>query len=133
MAAKYIEPEELAKMVKNKSLVPGRDYVIVDVRDEDFAGGHIPNARNIPAHEFLDATLDYVPALENTPRVIFHCALSQVRGPKCAKRFASTLNELRAEKCALGKEQPVPEVYILRNGFEGWDQLYGNDKELVER
>ena len=69
-----------------------RDKVaVVDVRDEDFYGGHIKGSLNIPAGEFnedagVDNAIDQLPKAVNT--CVVHCMLSQVRGPRSAGRCA---------------------------------------------
>ena len=32
----YIEPSELAQIIKDTTQVPGEDYLVVDVRDDDY-------------------------------------------------------------------------------------------------
>ena len=58
---------------------PRKDFVVVDVRDEDFAGGNIKGAINQPSREFLMNVDGLVKKTKDIPLVIFHCALSQVR------------------------------------------------------
>ena len=65
--------------------------LVVDVRDYDYTGGHIKGAVNITADEFsqdedVDALVQKVRA-GGHERVVFHCMLSQQRGPFCAKRL----------------------------------------------
>ena len=38
----------------------------------------------------IDKLIERLP--EDTDTVVLHCQLSQVRGPKCARRFASSLS-----------------------------------------
>lgn len=59
--------------------VPKKDYVVVDVRDDDFVGGNIKGAINKPSREFLMNVDGLVKQTRDVPLVIFHCALSQVR------------------------------------------------------
>jgi hypothetical protein len=65
----------------------------LDVRDDDFIGGHIPNCRNEPSVTFLDTLDDLVRDIKDVPQVIFHCALSQSR---CVTHF---LYEPRVSDC----------------------------------
>ncbi|MCJ1225525.1 hypothetical protein MMC12_002174 [Toensbergia leucococca] len=60
---------------------------IVDVRDEDYVGGHISTSFHVPS-----SSLDYrIPEIVRTfaskEIVVFHCALSQQRGPSAALRY----------------------------------------------
>lgn len=58
---------------------PRKDFVVVDVRDDDYAGGNIKGAINEPSQEFLKNVDGLVRQTKDVPLVIFHCALSQVR------------------------------------------------------
>ncbi|KAI9024926.1 Rhodanese-like protein [Phycomyces nitens] len=123
----YIEPEDLKSIVKDPSLVPLKDYVIIDVRDLDYQGGHIPGAVNVPAHELMDKTNVLVDDYKDVPLVIFHCALSQVRGPKSARIYNETKNLLRPDS-----SQQSYKVKVLRGGFEGWHAKFKQDQSLLE-
>lgn len=65
--------------------------MVVDVRDDDYAGGHIAGCINFPRDNFDEkAEVDAFILQQIIPRaletVIVHCFLSQQRGPFCAKR-----------------------------------------------
>ncbi|KAJ3154825.1 hypothetical protein HDU86_004525 [Geranomyces michiganensis] len=120
----YIEPADLVALLSDPAQKPGSSYLIVDVRDDDFAHGNIKGACNIPAHELCqesDAAL--LERFRGVKKLVFHCALSQVRGPKCARRFADAQSKA-------GVEHPA-EVYILRGGFENW-QTSAERRAFVE-
>lgn len=70
--------QELSKIIKSNK-VPRKDYLVVDVRDSDFIGGHIVNCHNSPSTTFPDKLDDLVKDTNDVPQVIFHCALSQQR------------------------------------------------------
>ena len=60
---------------------------VIDVRDHDHVGGHIKSSTHIPS-----SSLDYrIPSIVRTMAgkeiVVFHCALSQQRGPTAALRY----------------------------------------------
>jgi rhodanese-related sulfurtransferase len=89
--------QDLSKIIKSDKR-PGKDYLVVDVRDDDFIGGHIPNCRNEPSTTFPDKLDDLVRDAKDVPQVIFHCALSQsrwvtarilydLRDSDCCKRY----------------------------------------------
>lgn len=66
---------------------PPSKIAIVDVRDDDHIGGHIKHSIHAPSN-----TLDYkipelVRKLKDKETVVFHCALSQQRGPSAALRY----------------------------------------------
>ena len=83
--------------------------------------GNIPNARNIPSHDFLENIQEYKDNLVHIPILVFHCALSQVRGPKCAQRYS-----------LLSGKENQQKIYVLRGGYSVWQGLYKNDSDLVE-
>ncbi|OQD68094.1 hypothetical protein PENPOL_c003G08890 [Penicillium polonicum] len=59
--------------------------------------------------------------------VVFHCALSQQRGPSAALRYA------RERESTLGAEEnQKQQVFVLEGGFVEWQQKYGNDTKLTE-
>ncbi|KAJ3383977.1 hypothetical protein HDU84_003253 [Entophlyctis sp. JEL0112] len=97
------------------------DYVVVDVRDGDFANGNIVGAVNIPAYNFVANPQAYADQLGKTKKVIFHCLMSQVRGPKCANAYQQTLSPDSSQ-----------EVYVLEGGFSAWGGSYGGDETLTE-
>ncbi|KAI9353870.1 hypothetical protein BDR26DRAFT_929085 [Obelidium mucronatum] len=68
-----LQREELASWLQDASLKPHVDYMIIDVRDADFANGARPD--------------EHKPLLSVPKRLVFHCLLSQVRGPKSANVY----------------------------------------------
>ena len=69
--------------------------------------------------------------LQDKKVVIFHCALSQQRGPSAALKYlrerGGLLKSLGADDVAAEQE-----VYVLDRGFVGWSQVYGDDERLTE-
>ena len=65
--------------MKDESKEPKRDFVVIDVRDDDYAGGNIKGSINYPSQEFLMNVDGLVKQVKEVPLVIFHCSLSQVR------------------------------------------------------
>ncbi|CRK40608.1 hypothetical protein BN1723_004857 [Verticillium longisporum] len=62
--------------------------------------------------------------------VVFHCALSQQRGPSAALKY------LRERDQMMRRENPAElanqTVYVLDLGFSGWQQTYGEDERLTD-
>ncbi|KAF2673134.1 Rhodanese-like protein [Microthyrium microscopicum] len=123
---------------------PGDESLaIIDVRDSDFIGGHIRGCQNVPA-----PSLDYrMPELLRTLRekkiVVFHCALSQQRGPTAALRYMRERERLGLDKKTEpkdegneegeNKESEVPQkVFVLEGGFQRWQEKYGEDERVTE-
>ncbi|KAJ8104774.1 hypothetical protein ONZ43_g7695 [Nemania bipapillata] len=108
---------------------------IVDVRDDDHIGGHIRGSLHFPSTS-LDATMPtLLRKLADKETVVFHCALSQQRGPGAALRY---LREKEAAGAATrgssaGEEaKKAQKVYVLDRGFVGWQEVYGPDERLTE-
>ena len=80
MPALYCRPEKASTCV-------------LDVRDADFAGGHIPGVLNIWSDEFAgDDSVDSIikqHAFTQYKMIVVTCFMSQQRGPFCARRYRS--------------------------------------------
>jgi rhodanese-related sulfurtransferase len=86
-------------------LINRRDAVVIDVRDAaDFASGHIPNARHIPAGD-VEKRLKELEKLKQRP-VIVSC--------RSGNRSAATT--------ALLRKNGFAEVFPLKGGILGWQQ-----------
>lgn len=96
---------------------------IVDVRDSDFIGGHIVNAINIPADKFELSLANLEEKIASKPKVVFHCMLSQQRGPTCAASYARALTN---------KGTINQEVYVLTGGFNEWARKYGTNTKYTQ-
>jgi len=125
MSVKYISRDDLSKIIKSDKR-PGTDYLVVDVRDDDFIGGHIPNCRNEPSTTFSEKLDDLVRDAKDVPQVIFHCALSQSRGPTATRQYKKRRNQLRED------DDTPQDVLILRGGFTDFQAKFKDDPELVE-
>jgi len=123
---KYINCHTLRNWFRKGS--PNGRFAVVDVRDDDYVGGHIRGCYHYGSHNFA-ATLPELQArlIENDINdVVFHCALSQVRGP------SATLKFLRANSESDDDRLKVLRVYVLKGGFTRWQQDYGEDAEVTE-
>jgi len=123
---KYISADELASLIKSPA-VPTKDYVIVDVRDDDWVGGNIVGAHNSPSHMFLSKVDELVEKTKDVPTVVFHCALSQQRGPKAARIYSEVRDALQAS----GADRPH-QVYVLRGGYQEFHDKFKDDPQLVQ-
>ncbi|OBZ68687.1 Arsenate reductase 2.2 [Grifola frondosa] len=123
---KYISADELAAIIKSDK-VPMKDYCVVDVRDDDWEGGNIKGAHNSPSGEFMLRVHELVDKTKRVPTVVFHCALSQVRGPKAARIYAETRDLLQAKG-----EDSEHDVLVLRGGFSDFQAKFKDDPQLVE-
>ncbi|CAE7116087.1 unnamed protein product [Rhizoctonia solani] len=124
---RYISPTELSELMKSEK-EPMKDYAVVDVRDDDFLGGNIVGCVRAPSSKYLTTVDDLVSKTKDIPKMIFHCALSQQRGPKAARVYAETRNN----RLNPG-ETPTQEIYVLRGGFTEFQSLFKDDPKLVEK
>ncbi|GAA5822045.1 hypothetical protein JCM10212_003718 [Sporobolomyces blumeae] len=103
----YLNHDQLVSLIKSRAQ-HGKDYQVVDVRDEDFRGGNIPGAIRAPSEARTDETVRaLVERLEAVPVVIFHCSLSQVRGPKNARIYADAV---AARRQAPSSSSQIPDA-----------------------
>ena len=123
----YITRETLSELLQ----APSESIAIIDVRDDDYVGGHIKGSKNVPS-----VTLDYripelVRTLKDKEKVIFHCALSQQRGPNAARKYMSERQRLLKNEIGSkeeGSEERSVEkasqqqVLILDGGFAKWQE-----------
>ncbi|KAF7717311.1 Rhodanese-like domain-containing protein [Penicillium ucsense] len=117
--------DALSALLRSKT--PADKLAIVDVRDSDHIGGHIKSSTWVPSSS-LDMRLpELLRILKDMDKVVFHCALSQQRGPSAALRYA------RERERTLGEEESKKqEIYILEGGFVQWQEKYGDDEQLTE-
>ncbi|KAJ5711465.1 hypothetical protein N7488_005621 [Penicillium malachiteum] len=100
---------------------------IIDVRDSDHVGGHIRSSTWVPSSSLDVRMPELIRTLKDTETVIFHCALSQQRGPSAALRYA------REREYALGAEESQKQdIRVLEGGFVQWQEKYGKDETLTE-
>ncbi|KAI9512377.1 Rhodanese-like domain-containing protein [Russula earlei] len=128
MSVRYISRDDLSEIIKSDKR-PGEDYLVVDVRDSDFVGGNIPNCRRSPSLTFSGDLDDLIRDTKDVPRVIFHCALSQARGPTAAQQYV----DRRAQPQHQQDNNTKQEVLVLQGGFVGFQRKFKDDPELVEK
>ena len=139
----YITREELKELL----LQPDEsrpNLAIIDVRDDDHVGGHIMSSTHVPSVTLDSRVPELVRTLRKKDKVVFHCALSQQRGPIAARRYLGERN--RVLKTDQEATEPVPdaggednaaiavdhgrvstytmhqEVYVLDGGFVKWQE-----------
>ncbi|KAF2864422.1 Rhodanese-like protein [Piedraia hortae CBS 480.64] len=128
-----ISREALAQLVRAKK--PG--LAIIDVRDSDYIGGHIVGCRNVPVNTHDYRIPELVRTLKDDDTVVFHCSLSQQRGPASALRYLRE-RDCMVENGKVGKRsdgadvRAAQKVYLLDGGFTKWQEIYGEDAELTE-
>ncbi|KAJ2208935.1 Cdc25 phosphatase Ibp1 [Coemansia sp. RSA 521] len=129
--ASFISAQELAQLVRDPTKTAGTDYLVVDVRDSDFAVGHIPGALNVPAHDMYAKAGSIIDTYSHVPLVVFHCMLSQQRGPKAARIYKETVDG-RLKVSAPNDPLFAQSVRVLDRGFGGWSRM-ANDRQAAHR
>ena len=92
---------------------------------------------NVPIRS-LDAMMPtLVRQLNDKKVVVFHCALSQQRGPTAALKYlrekGPLLSKNKIAPASTEDGEPVEQqVYVLDRGFVGWQEVYGEDERLTE-
>ncbi|KAM0248556.1 hypothetical protein ACHAQJ_009405 [Trichoderma viride] len=127
---KRVSAKTLSEKILEEREQAEPSFAVVDVRDVDYIGGHIKGSTNIPSNQ-LDALMPtLIRKLKDKKTVVFHCALSQQRGPFAALKYLRERDGLLA---SLGEEPSTEqEVYLLEQGFTGWQEVYGEDERLTE-
>lgn len=112
----YITRETLAPLVRFAH--PG--LAVIDVRDSDYIGGHILNCINLPVSSHDYRMPELVRTLRDKDTVVFHCALSQQRGPSSALRYLRERERLVGDE---GVDANGQRVYVLEGGFVKWQEV----------
>ncbi|KAM5369715.1 hypothetical protein ACJZ2D_008862 [Fusarium nematophilum] len=129
---KRLSAKSLSEKILEEASSTDQTYAIIDVRDDDYIGGHIKGATNIPAHT-LDAMMaTLVRRFKDKKTVVFHCALSQQRGPGAALKYLRERDGLLRMMGEEPKGDKGQDVFVLDRGFSGWQEVYGEDERLTE-
>ncbi|CAI4063822.1 hypothetical protein SUVZ_07G4310 [Saccharomyces uvarum] len=134
---KYLDPSELHRwMVEGHTTTLQEPFQVVDVRGSDYMGGHIRDGWNF-VYSRLKQDPGYLRELkrlllqkqqvatdgEGALNVVFHCMLSQQRGPSAAMLLLRSLDTAELPRCRL---------WVLRGGFSSWQAVYGDDGSVTE-
>ncbi|KAF2242964.1 Rhodanese-like protein [Trematosphaeria pertusa] len=136
----WITREELSSHMLGSDAAPQLpDHIaVIDVRDSDHIGGHIKGSTWVPSSELDYKTPELVRTLKDKEVVVFHCALSQQRGPSAALRYLREKRRLDPQSKTEGKgedakkDEKGQKVVVLTGGFTQWQEKYGADKRLTE-
>lgn len=129
---KYLDATQLFQWLKQGSASLGNPFRVIDVRGSDYIGGHIKGCWNYPykrlsqdetAMNELKTRLREPITGDEVMNVVFHCAQSQQRGPSAAMKFLRLLSD---------QELDHFKVWVLRDGFNHWQDVYGEDSTVTE-
>ncbi|KAK4833479.1 hypothetical protein QYF36_005666 [Acer negundo] len=105
----YITGSQLLSLKRRPNLA------IVDVRDDERSyDGHITGSLHYASGSFTDKISNLIQEVKGKDTLVFHCALSQVRGPTCARRLANYLDEVK-------EDTGIKNIFVLERGFNGWE------------
>lgn len=105
----YVTGAELVSMVRDPRVA------IIDVRDEErICDAHIAGSHHYASDGFAERLPEIAEATRGKETLVFHCALSQVRGPSCARMFSDYLSEAK-------EDSAVKSITVLERGFNGWE------------
>lgn len=105
---KRMSREELSALL----LSPDSSQVaVIDVRDDDYVGGHIKSSTHIPSSSLDHQVPNIVRTMAGKEIVVFHCALSQQRGPAAALRYVRE-RERKMKDGKMDKETGLPGIGI---------------------
>lgn len=111
-----ITPQNLIELLNNS--------IVIDVREDDFIGGNIINAINIPYTNFNFNNLNKI--LENIDKknIIVHCMYSSLRGPATYYKINKFLKD----------NNKSLELYLLKDGFYNFINfcIKNNNLEYIE-
>jgi rhodanese-related sulfurtransferase len=125
---KRIPNSTLSETLLSTPLTPTSSIAVVDVRDSDHVGGHIKGSIHAPTPTLDWKMPELVRQLRDKDTVVFHCALSQERGPKAALRYLRERERLfgapkgQGEGEAGGEEKAEQKVLVLDGGFVKWQE-----------
>ncbi|KAF3778713.1 Dual specificity phosphatase [Nymphaea thermarum] len=107
-ALSYISPAQLLAIQHLPKVA------VIDVRDEERKyDGHIAGSLHVASGSFSENLPSLLAQVKAKDTVVFHCALSQVRGPSCARKFARYLENVN-------DDINIKEIMILEGGFNRW-------------
>ncbi|XP_066360444.1 arsenate reductase 2.2-like [Miscanthus floridulus] len=105
----YVSATQLVSMASDARVA------IVDVRDEERGyDGHIAGSHHYASDTFAERMPELARATGAKETLVFHCALSKVRGPSCAQLFHDYLSEAK-------EDSGVKNIMVLERGFNGWE------------
>lgn len=129
---RFIKPAALRSWFDQGCLPTSGKFAVVDVRDSDYVGGHIKGGYHYPSNTIDEKLPELQQSLyENKIKdVVFHCMLSQARGPKSSLKFLRSLNDIE-DPLKIEFFQQV-NVWVLQGGFSKWQESYGEDSSVTE-
>ncbi|KXH68965.1 hypothetical protein CSAL01_06983 [Colletotrichum salicis] len=116
-----IEADEVMGLLEAQAAAgndTSRDFLLVDVRRNDFEGGTISTSINFPAQSLYQTRpiIHQLCKQAGIKRVVFYCGSSNGRGPRSANWLQDYFNEIG---------ETTVQAVILKGGIKGWVRRYG--------
>lgn len=127
----HISREDLSAQLSSGSMPAS--LAIIDVRDSDHIGGHIKGSTHVPSSQLDYRIPELVRTLKDKNVVVFHCALSQQRGPSAALRYMrersrlldlgeKVMGESTGDVAREKEKDQRQKVVVLDGGFVQWQE-----------
>ena len=135
-ALQRMQREQLSELLLSKD---ASKVAVIDVRGDDYIGGHIHTSQHVPSTTLDHKIPELVRTLAEKEIVLFHCALSQERGPRAARKYmeererkmkstgppeTGVKDERVTKASAVSSETKEQGVFVLDKGFVGWQEKY---------
>ncbi|KAL4892741.1 Rhodanese-like domain-containing protein [Aspergillus ambiguus] len=122
-AASITREEVLQWMREGKQA--GKDYVLVDLRRNDFEGGTIRGSLNLPAQSLYPSlpTVYSLLSAGGVKHILWYCGSSSGRGTRAANWFADFLED---------RNDSSIRSLVLQGGIKGWVGAGPEYQELME-
>ncbi|KAH8822461.1 S-adenosyl-L-methionine-dependent methyltransferase [Flagelloscypha sp. PMI_526] len=114
-----MQREDLRKKTERKAELR---LAIIDVRNLDYAGGHIKGSVQVVAQTFHNNLAGFHESFGTMDDVVFYCGSSSGRAPRCAGWYLDYIAEQ--------KVFPQPRVWILEGGMKGWLKDFKGDDSI---
>ena len=102
---------------------------IIDVRDDDHVGGHIKSSTHVPSLSLDHRIPEIVRTMAGKEFVVFHCALSQQRGPAAALRYMRE-RESKMKNGKIHNESSPPAIGIRKGNIQKVSSPASKEQEI---
>ncbi|EGP82397.1 unnamed protein product [Zymoseptoria tritici ST99CH_1A5] len=120
-----MSPEQLLELLQDERKLPGRDFLLIDLRRSDHKGSTIRGSLNLPAQSLwysLDSLYELCQAA-GVSTVAFYCGSSRGRGNRAACWFQDVLAR---------RGETNMKSFVLAGGIDGWFEAGGNYANFVD-
>ncbi|RPB04158.1 hypothetical protein L873DRAFT_1667535 [Choiromyces venosus 120613-1] len=123
--AVYLPRSTVLEWFSSEDKIPGKHFVLVDLRRYDHEGGTIKTSINLPAQSMHPSipTLYTLFLSAGVSTIVFYCGSSQGRGARAASWMQDYINE---------KGDKNMKSYALEWGIKGWVKEGGKLLEMID-